>query len=262
MISVAAHECLVLIDNSRIHTAKSLDFSFRVPNEVSHTLGTGFAQVLKNGPWQASGSFDCILSAADPFIAKFLANTPFNFAFGTQGESTAIKIQNCYVTSLRYSFSVGQIGKVSVSFVSYDNFDDYVVGSFTSPSFTALNSHIGTITANFGITDAITKSFNLDLDRNLIAVYPCFGVGLPTIDGGNVSVSAQCNIEAGNYSLRDFADRKTLESLNFSLAVNSDETVPTSLLSFNCNNMKKVTESFAVSDGDLVNINVEYKGFL
>lgn len=260
MISVAAHECLLLVDNSRIHVVKNLDFSFRVSTEVSRTLGTGYAQVIKNGPWQVAGSFDCILNAADVFLTRFLANTPFNFSFGTQGESTAIKIQNCYVSSLRYSFAVGQIGKVSVSFVSYDNFDDYVVGSFTSPSFAALNSHIGTISAEFGITDAVIKSFNLDLERNLIAVYPCFGVGLPTISGGNVTVAAQCNIEAGNYSLRDFADRKTLENLNFSLTANSDEVSPTTLLSFACANMKKVGESFAASENDTVNINVEYKG--
>jgi hypothetical protein len=261
MISVAAHEALVLLDNSRIHVVKNLDFSFKVSSEVNRYLGAGFAQVTKNGPWQAAGSFDCILNAADTFLTKFLANTPFNFSFATQGESTGIKVQNCYVTSLRYSFSVGQIGKVSVSYVSYDDFDDYVVGSFTSPSFVALNSHIGTISAEFGISDAVIKSFNLDLERNLIAVYPCFGMGLPTINGGNVSVSTQCNIEAGNYSLRDFANRKTLENLNFSLTANSDEETPTTLLSFTCNNMKKVTESFASSENDTVNINVEYKGF-
>lgn len=258
MSATSANEIVFMMDDEPYRLVSNASLSVTTSSSQSHLLG-GRSFVSKSGPIEISSSFDTYLLGVDTLLSKFLNFTPSKIGFAKIGDSVSISVDEAYLSSLSYDFSIGQPAKIAATMVSAKDSQNEIISTISEDLPEIKKTNIASFQVSIGILNPTIKTFRISFSRAVTFLYSCFGRGTFAADDNAPTISAQANIELSQYEWRDLQKKLENEKISISIVVTSIDGEQ--LLSYSTGeNMILTEESISASDTELVNINLGWIG--
>ena len=258
MDALSAAELVLMIDDEPFRLVENASFSVQKETSTNSFLGIPVSRTVKNGPQRIQISFDTLCLIEDVFLQKFLNFTALKIGFFSIGDTLSFSLEQCYISSLNYSFNVGQPGKLSVSLITCGDLENETVENIDSALLELKKTNIASFDIDVGITDAIIKSFNLSFTREIGILYSCFDSNNKTLFSGPINVSAQANMEASQHVWENKQESLQNEKSTISAIITSLDNIE--IFNYSNSQMILTEASISTSAAELVNLNLSWQG--